>query len=70
MPKRLRMTRHVTVSMSEDAWRTLRRFAREAEITEDEALCFLFENFGSVTNDQKLPHRLRLFKAELEARKA
>jgi hypothetical protein len=36
----------------------------------DEALCFLFENFGSVTNHENLGHRLRLFKAEIEARKA
>lgn len=70
MPKRLRLTRHVTFSLSEDAYRRLRKFASEAGLSEDEALCFLFENFGSVTNSEKLPHRLKLFQAELEARKA
>jgi hypothetical protein len=70
MPKRLRLTRHLTLSLTEDAHRALRRFTEESGLTPDEALCFLFENFGSVTHPEKLPHRLRLFKAELEARKA
>ncbi|RYH07925.1 hypothetical protein [Tropicimonas sp. IMCC6043] len=69
MPKRLRLTRRLNVALSEDAYRRLRKFAEEAGLTQDEALCFLFENFGSVTDDDALPHRLRLFQAELEARK-
>ena len=69
MPKRLRLTRRLNVALSEDAYRRLRKFAEDAGITQDEALCFLFENFGSVTDNQALPHRLRLFKAELEDRK-
>ena len=56
--------------MTNDAYRALTRFADEAGITTDEALCFLFENFTSVTDHDNLSHRLRLFKAELEDRKA
>lgn len=70
MPKRLRLTRRVQVALTEDAWRRLKGFAEGAEITTDEALVFLFENFGSVTREDNLNHRLRLFKAELEDRKA
>jgi hypothetical protein len=70
MPKRLRLTRRFMVAITNDAHRTLFRFAEEAGMSVDEALCFLFENFGSVTNHENLGHRLRLFKAELEARKA
>ena len=70
MPKRLRLTRRFPVSLTNDAYRNLHRFAAEAEITTDEALTFLFEHFGSVTNRDNLVARLRLFKAELEARKA
>lgn len=69
MPKRLRLTRRIPVAMSEDAYRRLRRFAREAGLDEGEALSFLFENFDSVTDSEVLPHRLRLFNADLEARK-
>lgn len=70
MPKRLRLTRRFPVAMTEDAYRRLRGFAAEAGITHDEALIFLFENFTSVTREDTLGHRLNLFKAELEARKA
>lgn len=55
--------------MSEDAYRRLRRFAQEAGLDEGEALSFLFENFDSVTDENNLTHRLRLFNAELEIRK-
>lgn len=70
MLKRFRLTRRLPMAMTEDAYRTLRRFAQEAGLTEDEALSFLFENFESVTNKETLSHRLRLFTAELDARKA
>lgn len=70
MPKRFRMTRRFPVSMTEDGYRQLRKFAREAELEEGEALSFLFENFSSVTNRETLEHRLRLFRADLEKRKA
>ncbi|MCB2128435.1 MAG: hypothetical protein KDE03_05000 [Rhodobacteraceae bacterium] len=70
MPKRLRLTRRFPAAMTNDAYRALTRFADEAGITTDEALCFLFENFTSVTDHDNLSHRLRLFKAELEDRKA
>lgn len=70
MPKRLRLTRRFPVALTNDAYRGLTRFATEAGLTPDEALTFLFENFGSVTNAETLPHRLRLFKAELSDRLA
>lgn len=70
MPKRLRLTRRFPVAMTEDGYRNLRRFAQEAGLDEGEALSFLFENFSSVTDQENLTHRLRLFNAELEARKA
>ena len=70
MPKRLRLTRRFTIALTNDAHRTLFRFAEEAAMSVDEALSFLFENFASVTDNDNLVHRLRLFKADLEARKA
>ncbi|MCC6002559.1 MAG: hypothetical protein JJU19_17130 [Pararhodobacter sp.] len=69
MPKRLRLTRRLPVAMSEDAYRRLKRFAAEAGLDEGEALSFLFEHFDSITHHDNLSHRLRLFNAELEARK-
>ena len=69
MPKRLRLTRRFNIAMTKDAYRRLRRFAQEAGLEEGEALSFLFENFESVTDADNLGHRLRLFNAELEARK-
>jgi len=69
MPKRLRLTRRFPIAMTEDGYRRLRRFAAEAGLDEGEALSFLFENFDSVTETETLTHRLRLFNAELEARK-
>ncbi|SFK04374.1 hypothetical protein [Celeribacter neptunius] len=69
MVKRFRMTRRFPVSMTEDGYRRLRRFAKEAGLDEGEALSFLFENFNSVTDEEKLTHRLRLFNSELASRK-
>ncbi|MBT8417857.1 MAG: hypothetical protein KJO42_10490 [Silicimonas sp.] len=69
MPKRLRLTRRFPVAMTEDAYRKLRSFAREAGLDEGEALSFLFENFNSVIDHENLTTRLRLFNSELEARK-
>lgn len=69
MPKRFRLTRHFPVSMTEDGYRRLRRFAQEAGLDAGEALSFLFENFDSVTNHDNLTHRMRIFNAELEDRK-
>ena len=69
MPKRFRLTRRFQVGMTEDGYRRLKRFAAEAGLDEGEALSFLFEHFDSVTNEEVLTHRLRLFNAELEARK-
>ena len=69
MPKRFRLTRRFPAAMTEDGYRRLKRFAEEAGLDEGEALSFLFENFDSVTDTDALTHRLRLFNAELEARK-
>ena len=70
MPKRLRLTRRFPVAMTEDGYRALRKFSQEAGLDEGEAQSFLFENFASVMDRENLTHRLRLFNAELEARKA
>lgn len=69
MPKRLRMTRRFPIAMTEDGYRRLRRFAKDAGLDEGEALSFLFENFDSVTDHDNLTHRLRIFNSELEDRK-
>jgi hypothetical protein len=69
MPKRFRLTRRFQVGMTEDGYRRLKRFAHDAGLDEGEALSFLFEHFDSVTDEDKLTHRLRLFNTELEARK-
>jgi hypothetical protein len=69
MPKRFRLTRRMTIAMTEDGYRRLKRFSAEAGLDEGEALSFLFENFDSVTDTENLTHRLRLFNSELEARK-
>ena len=55
--------------MTEDGYRRLKRFAAEAGLDEGEALSFLFENFDSVMDTDNFGHRLRLFNAELGARK-
>jgi hypothetical protein len=69
MPKRFRLTRRFPVAMTEDGYRRLRTFAHEAGLDEGEALSFLFEHFDSVTDAEALSHRLRLFNADLDARK-
>ena len=69
MPKRLCLTRRFPCAMTEDGYRRSRRFAEEAGLDEGEALSFIFENFSSVMNHENLEARLRLFNAELDARK-
>jgi hypothetical protein len=69
MPKRFRLTRRFPVAMTEDGYRRLKRFAAEAALDEGEALSFLFENWTSVIDEENLTARLRLFTAELDARK-
>lgn len=69
MPKRFRLTRRFPVAMTEDGYRRLKKFAREAGLDEGEALSFMFENFDSILNEDTFSHRLRLFNSELEARK-
>ena len=70
MPKRFRLTRKLNLGMTEDAYRRLKRFAADADLSEEEALSFLFEHFDSVTHEENLIARQRLFKADLDARKA
>ena len=69
MPKRFRLTRRFPAAMTEDGYRRLKRFSADAGLDEGEALSFLFENFASVVNEENLTARLRLFNAELDARK-
>ncbi|MEC7762415.1 MAG: hypothetical protein VX874_10955 [Pseudomonadota bacterium] len=69
MPKRFRLTRRFPVAMTEDGYRKLKKFSRDAGLDEGEALSFLFEHFDSVTDTEALTHRLRLFNAELDERK-
>ena len=69
MPQRFRLTRRFPVAMTEDGYRRLRAFAREAGLDEGEALSFVFENWSSVIDHETLTHRLRLFNAELDSRK-
>ncbi|MCO4847251.1 MAG: hypothetical protein KC448_04685 [Yoonia sp.] len=69
MPKRLRLTRRFPVAMTEDGYRRLKRFAKDSQLEEGEALSFLFENFNSVINEDTFGQRLRMFQSELEARK-
>lgn len=69
MPKRFRTTRRFNTAMTEDGYRRLRKFAKDTGLDEGEALSFLFENFDSVINEDTYGHRLRLFMAELDARK-
>ncbi len=69
MPKRFRLTRRLPVAMTEDGYRRLKRFAAEAGLDEGEALSFVFEHWDSITDSEALGHRLRLFNAELDARK-
>ena len=70
MPKRFRLTRRFPVAMTEDGYRRLKTFAKEAGLDEGEALSFLFENYSSVINPDNLTHRLRLFNSEVDARKS
>lgn len=69
MPKRFRLTRRFPAAMTEEGYRKLKSFAREAGLDEGEALSFLFENFSSVIDHDNLTHRLRLFNSELDERK-
>jgi hypothetical protein len=69
MPKRIRLTRRFPAAMTEDGYRRLKKCAGEAQMSEGEYLSFLFENFGSVTDNENLVHRLRLWQAELTLQK-
>ena len=69
MPKRLRLTRRPNIAMSEDGYRKLRALAAEAGLDEGEFLSFLFENWGSVINEEKFVARIRIFNSELDTRK-
>lgn len=69
MPKRLRLTRRTNIAMTEDGYRKLRGLSKEAGLDEGEFLSFLFENWGSVMNEEKFIARIRIFNSELEERK-
>lgn len=69
MPKRFRLTRRFPVAMTEDGYRRLKKFSREAGLDEGQALSFLFEHFDSVIDEDTFAHRLRVFNSELDARK-
>jgi hypothetical protein len=69
MPKRLRLTRRFPVAMTEDGYRRLKRFSKDAGLDEGEALSFVFENFDSILDEDTFGHRLRIFNSELDARK-
>lgn len=69
LAERFKTTRRVNLALTERGWRNLKTFAAEAGLDEGEAISFLFENFKSVTDEDNLTHRLRLFNSELEARK-
>ncbi|WP_341860798.1 hypothetical protein [Gymnodinialimonas sp. 57CJ19] len=69
MPKRLRLTRRTNIAMTEDGYRKLRGLSKEAGLDEGEFLSFVFENWGSVLNDEKFIARIRIFNSELEDRK-
>jgi hypothetical protein len=69
MPKRLRLTRRFPVAMTEDGYRRLKRFSKDAGLDEGEALSFIFENFDSILDEDTFGHRLRIFNSELDARK-
>ncbi|MGB3245005.1 MAG: hypothetical protein WBB25_10750 [Sulfitobacter sp.] len=69
MPKRFRLTRRFPVAMTEDGYRRLKKFSKDAGLDEGEALSFLFENFNSVMNEENLIARLRLFNSEIDSRK-
>ncbi|CUH63976.1 hypothetical protein TG4357_00995 [Thalassovita gelatinovora] len=69
MPKRFRLTRRMPIAMTEDAYRRLKKFAREAGLDEGEAISFIFENFDGVIDHENFDHKLRLFNATLDARK-
>lgn len=69
MPKRLRLTRRTNIAMTEDGYRKLRSLSKEAGLDEGEFLSFVFENWGSVMNEEKFIARIRLFNSELEERK-
>ncbi len=69
MPKRIRLTRRFPVAMTEDGFRRLKKQAGEAQMSEGEFLSFLFENFGSVTDNDNIVHRLRLWQDELTRQK-
>ncbi len=69
MAKRIKLTRRFPAAMTEDGYRRLKKFAAQTELSEGEALSFLFENLTSVINHDTLGQRLNLFKADIAAQK-
>lgn len=69
MPKRFRLTRRMTLGLTEDAHRTLRRLMEDTGLEDSELVSFVLENWDGVTDKDRLAHRLRQFRQELDARK-
>lgn len=69
MPKRLRFTRRKNVAITEDAYRRLRRLASETDLSEGEALSFVFEHLDSVMDPSRFKSKIRQFTTRLEAQK-
>lgn len=63
MPHPTRLTRPVSASMTHSGHSKLRKFADQAEMTEGEALSFLFENLHRLVSEQNLASRLRQHRA-------
>jgi len=62
MPKRIQLTRRFPAAMTEASYRRLKRFAADTELSEGEALSFVFENLDGLLDADTLPHRLRAFR--------
>lgn len=67
MPHRPRLTHRFPVALTGAADRGLRRFAADTGLDRDQALSFLCENLGAVTDSGRLARRLRQFRARLAA---
>jgi hypothetical protein len=63
------MTRRFPAAMTEEAHRAFRRFQADTGLEPGEALSFLFENLGALTDLDALTKRLAEFRADLDDRK-
>jgi hypothetical protein len=65
MAERIRLTRRFPAQMTETAYRRLRAFAAQADLSEAEAMSFVFENIDGITDEATVKHRLMQFKSRL-----